>query len=116
MTGIDLVDFFNTRVSAHANVKPLVGNLLEVEFQERFDLITRVHGMHYVADKLEAIFRYAAILKPGGRNRCLLLRSLTATLIEYRNRLLLTKRPLRLPSSPPINTGTGVSSVQSTGD
>jgi SAM-dependent methyltransferase len=67
MTGIDLVDFFNIQVSAQPNVKLLVGNLLEVEFQERFDLITCVHGMHYVGDKLEAVFKYAAILKPGGR-------------------------------------------------
>lgn len=66
MTGIDLVDFFNPALAAQPNVRLIVGNLLEEDFQDRFDLVTCVHGMHYVGDKLKALFKYAALLKPGG--------------------------------------------------
>lgn len=66
ITGIDLVDFFHPAVADHPNVRLLVGSLLEAKFQQAFDLITCVHGMHYVGDKLQALFKYAALLKPTG--------------------------------------------------
>ena len=66
ITGIDLVRFFDGRVASCPNVQLVVGALLEIELEDHFDLITCVHGLHYVGDKLAALFRYSALLNSRG--------------------------------------------------
>jgi len=66
LMGIDLVDFFHPNASSHPNIRLIVEPLLDAEFKQRFDLITCVHGLHYVGDKLAAILKYSALLKSAG--------------------------------------------------
>jgi len=66
ITGIDLVSMFDS--------PPQVPNLrlLEADLSvwtpgdEKFDLITCVHGLHYMGDKLDLIRRAVSWLKPNG--------------------------------------------------
>jgi SAM-dependent methyltransferase len=64
--GIDLAGRFD------ANPSPEILGLREVSIedwnpQRTFDLITCVHGLHYVGDKLAAIAKAARLLLPDGR-------------------------------------------------
>lgn len=64
ITGVDLVDFF-------AGPAPATVELISVPVgtwqpDGRFDLITCVHGLHYVGDKLGLLARAASWLKPDG--------------------------------------------------
>ncbi len=66
MVGVDLVDHF---VQAPAELEFL--RLEEASVRrwnpgQRFDLITCVHGLHYVGDKLGVVVRAAGWLAPGG--------------------------------------------------
>ncbi len=64
-TGIDLVDFFSEyEESKHLNLLQL--NLEHWAPKERFDLITIVHGLHYVGDKLKLIEKSVNTLKNNG--------------------------------------------------
>lgn len=67
ITGIDLVPMYN--------LKPLTSNLAltwadlsdwKPAESEKFDLITCVHGLHYIGDKLDLIRRAVSWLKPDG--------------------------------------------------
>ena len=60
--GLDLVDHF-----AVEGPEFVVGSLATWRPEGVFDLITCVHGLHYVGDKLGAISRAASWLAPGGR-------------------------------------------------
>jgi SAM-dependent methyltransferase len=60
--GLDLVDHF-----AVEGPEFVVGSLATWRPEGAFDLITCVHGLHYVGDKLGAISRAASWLAPGGR-------------------------------------------------
>jgi SAM-dependent methyltransferase len=63
LVGMDLVDAF---ASPGPRTRFLVGPLREVEPGGRFDLITAVHALHYVGDKLGALERLRGWLAPGG--------------------------------------------------
>jgi SAM-dependent methyltransferase len=65
-TGVDLVgDFIEPAIS-----KPFIvfesGSVTDFETKEKFDLITSVHGLHYVGDKLKVISNAASFLNESG--------------------------------------------------
>jgi len=66
LTGIDLVDYFGDRsgLQQYLTFKSL--NLSEWLPQKKYDLITCVHGLHYVGDKLGLILKAATALKSNG--------------------------------------------------
>jgi SAM-dependent methyltransferase len=63
IVGLDLVDFF---VDA-AGPELITGSVATWRPDGTFDLITCVHGLHYVGDKLGAITRAVSWLRPDGR-------------------------------------------------
>jgi ubiquinone/menaquinone biosynthesis C-methylase UbiE len=64
ITGVDLVDFFAGPVPATVElISASVGTWLP---ERKFDLITCVHGLHYVGDKLALLAKAASWLKPNG--------------------------------------------------
>jgi SAM-dependent methyltransferase len=64
LVGIDLVDFFD----AHDESVTLIAGPLRLWRPDRtFDLITCVHGLHYVGDKLAALTQTLRWLSAGGR-------------------------------------------------
>ena len=65
--GVDLVDMFDSLASEAADVRLCACPLREYTPRERFDLITCVHGLHYVGDKLGQIGRAVRWLKDDGR-------------------------------------------------
>lgn len=64
--GLDLVDAFDAVPETAENVEFQVGELPGWETEERFDLVTCVHGLHYVGDKLAALAAVARWLGPDG--------------------------------------------------
>jgi SAM-dependent methyltransferase len=64
ITGVDLVDFFAG--PAPASVSLHVGSIATWEPVGAFDLITCVHGLHYVGDKLAVLSRVASWLRDDG--------------------------------------------------
>jgi SAM-dependent methyltransferase len=64
LVGVDLVDFFDPH---HDAVRLVVASLREWQPDRRFELITCVHGLHYVGDKLGMLARAVTWLEPGGR-------------------------------------------------
>ncbi|MGI5164761.1 class I SAM-dependent methyltransferase [Spirillospora sp. CA-253888] len=64
ITGFDLVDHFVT--GAVPPLRLITGSVTEWEPEDRFDLITCVHGLHYVGDKLGALARAASWLTEDG--------------------------------------------------
>jgi SAM-dependent methyltransferase len=64
VTGVDLVDFFAG--PAPASVTFHTASITTWEPAQAFDLITCVHGLHYVGDKLAVLTRAASWLTPGG--------------------------------------------------
>ncbi|GLZ80704.1 methyltransferase [Actinorhabdospora filicis] len=65
IVGVDLVDHFGP--DAPGNVRLLTAALPALpELGGPFDLVTCVHGLHYVGDKLAAIAAATALLTPGG--------------------------------------------------
>ncbi|MBW6437520.1 class I SAM-dependent methyltransferase [Actinoplanes hulinensis] len=63
LVGVDLVDAF-----APGDGPELIAAPVESWTPDRtFDLITCVHGLHYVGDKLGLLVRILKWLKPGGR-------------------------------------------------
>ena len=67
LVGVDLVDYFAPTPPGVLAPKFVVASLADWEPDERFDLITCVHGLHYVGDKLGLLSRMARWLAPGGR-------------------------------------------------
>jgi SAM-dependent methyltransferase len=66
LVGVDLVDFFWPRPPG-SRVELVVSPLRSFEPQGApFDLVTCVHGLHYVGDKLGLLRRMASWLAPGG--------------------------------------------------
>jgi SAM-dependent methyltransferase len=65
LTGIDLVDYFSDAVEL-PNLKFDVLNLYKWQPKITYDLITIVHGLHYVGDKIGLIIKSAAALKENG--------------------------------------------------
>jgi SAM-dependent methyltransferase len=66
LVGVDLVDAFDP-VPEGREVELICAPLLSWTPGRTFDLITCVHGLHYVGDKLAALGRAASWLSPGGR-------------------------------------------------
>ena len=64
-TGIDLVDFFG-QVENVNNLSLITANLSEWQPSQQYDLITIVHELHYVGDKIGLIKKAAAALKSDG--------------------------------------------------
>lgn len=64
ITGVDLVD---QHVSARPGLRFVIAPVDQWEPDEPADLVTCVHGLHYVGDKLGLLVRAASWLAPGGR-------------------------------------------------
>jgi SAM-dependent methyltransferase len=65
MTGVDLVDYFDD----HRDLPGLTlatASVASWQTDEDFDLITCVHGLHYVGDKLGVLVRALSWLAPQG--------------------------------------------------
>ncbi len=62
ITGVDLVGYF----AAAGPVRFVTASITAWEPAGRFDLVTCVHGLHYVGDKLGALLRAASWLSDGG--------------------------------------------------
>jgi SAM-dependent methyltransferase len=66
ITGIDLVDMFLPLPSELPGLKLQTVSVLSFEPTELYDLITCVHGLHYIGDKLRLIQKAATWIKPDG--------------------------------------------------
>ena len=64
LEGLDLVDYFDPEVSCR--VRRRVGSVDTYQPNRRFGLITCVHGLHYVGDKLGLLERALGWLEPEG--------------------------------------------------
>ena len=76
LTGVDLVPMFDAIRPGVDCVRLVAASIEKWEPGERFDLITCVHGLHYVGDKLGILQRASGWLKEGG---------LLAMHLDYRN-------------------------------
>ncbi|GAA4571007.1 class I SAM-dependent methyltransferase [Planotetraspora kaengkrachanensis] len=65
IVGVDLVDFF-AGPSRPPRLRLITASITTWEPDEQFDLITCVHGLHYVGDKLGVLSRIPAWLTDGG--------------------------------------------------
>ncbi len=65
IVGVDLAGMF--RPGGHENLSLVEASLSEWQPEGSFDLITCVHGLHYIGDKLNLILRAQSWLAPGGR-------------------------------------------------
>jgi predicted TPR repeat methyltransferase len=66
LTGVDLVDMFEPAAFAAKCLKLEAASLHTWQTDERFDLITCVHGFHYIGDKLGLVERAATWLAADG--------------------------------------------------
>jgi SAM-dependent methyltransferase len=66
LVGVDLVPMFYSYPSAWSHLSLLEASLSSWQPEDRFDLITCVHGLHYLGDKLGLLQRAASWLRPGG--------------------------------------------------
>lgn len=66
IVGVDLIPMFQPFSPTLENLKLLQTSIEDFEPNERFDLITCVHGLHYVGDKLTAIRKATSRLKNDG--------------------------------------------------
>lgn len=67
IVGLDLVPMFDFVPDGVSCLTLQTGSLHDWTPGESFDLITCVHGLHYLGDKLAVICRAAGWLKPQGR-------------------------------------------------
>ncbi|WP_157431694.1 class I SAM-dependent methyltransferase [Actinomadura hibisca] len=65
IVGLDLVDHFLT-TTVPRTLRLITGSATEWEPNEKFDLITCVHGLHYIGDKLGVLKRVASWLTKDG--------------------------------------------------
>lgn len=66
LVGVDLVDFF-WPAPPGSRVQRTVTPLRSFAPEGSFDLVTCVHGLHYVGDKLGTLLRMRSWLRPGGQ-------------------------------------------------
>lgn len=66
LLGVDMAPMFVCIPPEMTSVQFITASVSEWRSQDRFDLITCVHGLHYVGDKLGMIAQAAAQLSPGG--------------------------------------------------
>jgi SAM-dependent methyltransferase len=76
LTGVDLVPMFKPIPRGLGDLRLVAASVADWETTERFDLVTCVHGLHYIGDKLGLLWKAAGWLRDGGL--------LTAHL-DYRN-------------------------------
>lgn len=67
ITGVDLVDMFLPSDKSISNLDLVAASLSTWAPTSRFDLITCVHGLHYIGDKVDLLLRARSWLKPGGK-------------------------------------------------
>ena len=65
LIGVDLAGLSDP-IPPSAAVQLVIAPAVTWEPKRAFDLITRVHGLHYVGDKLAVLTRAASWLAPGG--------------------------------------------------
>ena len=66
LIGIDLAGMFFSFPSELTNLTILETSIEEYEPEQKFDLITCVHGLHYIGDKLSVIQKAVGFLKKDG--------------------------------------------------
>ncbi len=66
LLGVDLVSMFDPCANDYKNLNFIESPLGDFETEKSFDLITCVHGLHYIGDKLEIILKYIQYLKKDG--------------------------------------------------
>lgn len=64
--GIDLVSMFLSSEQLLPQLRLKAASILTWESQQEFDLITCVHGLHYIGDKLLVLQKAASWLTPDG--------------------------------------------------
>jgi SAM-dependent methyltransferase len=67
LAGVDLVDAFDAVPGPAAGLELVCAPVAAWEPARSFDLITCVHGLHYIGDKLALLTRAAGWLTAGGR-------------------------------------------------
>ena len=67
LTGVDLVDAFDAVPGPTPGLELICASAIAWVPDRTFDLITCVHGLHYVGDKLGLLTRVASWLTPSGR-------------------------------------------------
>lgn len=67
IVGVDLVDYFDPVSVADLPLELICDSVTSWEPSQRFDLITCIHGLHYVGDKLATLARAAGWLKDDGQ-------------------------------------------------
>ena len=65
--GVDLVDMFLPFDKTKLNLKLVTASLSSWSPDIKFDLITCVHGLHYLGDKVSLLLRARSWLKPNGK-------------------------------------------------
>jgi SAM-dependent methyltransferase len=64
--GVDLVSMFDPRPAQLRSLQLVEASAFQWVPQEKFDLVTCVHGLHYIGNKLGLIAQACAWLKPDG--------------------------------------------------
>lgn len=67
LTGVDLVDAFDPVPAPVPGLELVCAPVIAWQPARSFDLITCVHGLHYIGDKLAVLARAASWLTPHGR-------------------------------------------------
>jgi SAM-dependent methyltransferase len=67
LAGVDLVDAFDAVPGSVPGLELVSASVAAWESARSFDLITCVHGLHYIGDKLALLTRAAGWLTPAGR-------------------------------------------------
>jgi len=67
LVGVDLMPMFAPGAESFPHLRLVASPLAELPQDGTFDLITCVHGLHYLGDKLGTLAAFAACLTPRGR-------------------------------------------------
>lgn len=66
IVGVDLVNMFKARTQKCGSLRLIEASLTNWRPDDTFDLITCVHGLHYIGDKLDLVTRAISWLAPQG--------------------------------------------------
>jgi SAM-dependent methyltransferase len=66
LTGVDLVPMFDSIPPGLDGVRLVAASVERWATEERFDLVTCVHGLHYIGDKLGLVQKASGWLRDGG--------------------------------------------------
>ncbi|AYB29517.1 class I SAM-dependent methyltransferase [Chryseolinea soli] len=66
LAGIDLVDTYDPIPADCNSITLFTGSFLSLDTNLKFDLVTCVHGLHYIGDKLSGIQKACSLLTPDG--------------------------------------------------